>query len=75
MSNDRSDDTQASLVDLQIRITHQEATIEELTHNFLALEKQILAMETQIREIKLLVKEAMPSLLASHDEETPPPHY
>ena len=70
-----SDKTENSLVDLQIRLTHQEAAIEALTHHMLALEKHILAMETQMRDIKSLLKEAMPSLLASPTEETPPPHY
>jgi len=70
-----TDDTQSNMVDLQIRITHQEAAIEELTAHFLVLEKQMLVMETQLQEIKSLLKEAVPSLVASQAEETPPPHY
>lgn len=70
-----TDEIETHLVDLQIRITHQEAALEELTANFLALEKQMLNMETQMREIKSLLKELVPSLLASQAEDTPPPHY
>ena len=75
MTMTMTDNIESNMVDLQIRITHQEAAIEELTANFLALEKQMLAMETQLQEIKSLLKEMVPTLLASPGEETPPPHY
>ena len=70
-----TDNSHENMVDLQIRITHQEAAIEELTGNYLTLEKRMLAMEKQLLEIKSLLKEMVPSLLASAAEETPPPHY
>ena len=63
------------MVDLQIRVTHQEAAIEALTQNSLALEKQLLRLEKQLLDIQSILKEAMPSLLAPQAEETPPPHY
>ena len=70
-----TNDTQNDLVDLQIRLTHQEAAIDALTQNYLALEKQILAMEKQMQDMKSLLKELMPSLVAPQAQETPPPHY
>jgi SlyX protein len=75
MSDDTHNDPNDNLVDLQIRVTHQEAAIEALTQNYLALEKHLLALEKQMLDIKSILKEAMPSLLASPAEETPPPHY
>lgn len=70
-----TDETQNQLVDLQIRLTHQEAAIEALTQNYVALEKQFLILEKQLQDIKSILKEAMPLLVASQAEETPPPHY
>lgn len=70
-----TDETQKDLVDLQIRLTHQEAAIDALTQNYLAMEKQLLTLEKQMQDIKSLLKELMPSLVASQAQETPPPHY
>jgi len=70
-----TDETNTDMVDLQIRLTHQEAAIEALTQNYLALEKQLLSMEKQMQDIKSLLAELLPSLVASQTEETPPPHY
>jgi len=70
-----TDDTQDAVMELQIRLTHQEAAIEALTDNFLAMEKQILALEKQMQDVKSLLTQLAPSLVASPDEETPPPHY
>jgi SlyX protein len=70
-----NDETQNQLVDLQIRLTHQEAAIETLTQNYLALEKQLLTLEKQMQDIKSILQEVMPSLIAPQTEETPPPHY
>ncbi len=70
-----TDEIQNQMVDLQIRLMHQEAAIETLTQNYLALEKQFLTLEKQLQDIKSILQEAMPSLVASQAEETPPPHY
>ena len=70
-----TDDTQDAVMELQIRLTHQEAVIEALTDNFLVMEKQILALEKQMQDVKSLLIQLVPSLVASPDEETPPPHY
>ena len=70
-----SDDTEHAVMELQIRLTHQEAAIEALTDNFLAMEKQILALEKQMQDVKSLLTQLVPSLVASPEEETPPPHY
>ncbi|MGD8592628.1 MAG: SlyX family protein [Gammaproteobacteria bacterium] len=70
-----TDDTQSQLVDLQIRVTHQEAAIETLTQNHLAMEKQLLMLGKQLQDIKSMLREVMPSLVVPQAEEKPPPHY
>ena len=70
-----SDATDENLVDLQIRIAHQEAAIEALTENVMALEKRLSAIDNQLQDIKSILKELMPSMLAPQAQETPPPHY
>jgi len=70
-----SDETDENLVELQIRIAHQEAAIDSLTENVMALEKRLLVIDKQLQDIKSILHEAMPSLLAPQDQETPPPHY
>ncbi len=70
-----SDNSEEALVDLQIRITHQEAAIEALTQNILTLEKQMLSLNKQLLELQSVIKELMPTLVAPQSQETPPPHY
>jgi SlyX protein len=70
-----SEQSDENLVDLQIRLTHQEAAIEALTESNIALEKRMLAMEKQLQDIRSMLKEVMPSMVVSQDQETPPPHY
>ena len=66
---------EANIIDLQIRVTHQESSIDELTKHNLDIEKRMLAMEKELLAIKDLLKEMAPSLVVPQSEETPPPHY
>lgn len=66
---------ESRLEDLEIRIAHQEAAIEELTRTNLAQQQQLEALQVQIGYLKSLIKELSPSAVASRSEETPPPHY
>jgi len=66
---------ESRLEELEIRIAHQEAAIEELTRTDLAQQQQIEALHVQIGYLKSLIKELTPSAVASRSEETPPPHY
>jgi len=63
------------LTELEIRLTHQERTLEELNETVC---RQEIAQERLEREMRLLreqVKLLLPSLIQSQDEEEPPPHY
>jgi len=66
---------ESRLEDLEIRIAHQEAAIEELTRTNLAQQQQIEVLRVQIDYLKSLIKEITPSAVAPRSEETPPPHY
>lgn len=66
---------ESRLEDLEIRIAHHEAAIEELTRTNLAQQQQIEALNIQIGYLKSLIKALTPSSVAPRSEETPPPHY
>ncbi|MDH5325588.1 MAG: SlyX family protein [Gammaproteobacteria bacterium] len=66
---------ESRIIDLEIRIAHQEASIDELTKAVLELEKQNALMTQELLRLHELVKHMSPSPLALQSEETPPPHY
>jgi len=68
-------DLESKIVDLEIRLTHQEAAIDELTKTNYILEKQQLSMSTELQDLKAMLKALAPSQVVSQDQETPPPHY
>ena len=61
------------ITDLEVRITHQDASIEELTRVLLEQEKIIKNMQHELDTFRQQLKEF--SLIAPISEETPPPHY
>lgn len=61
------------ITDLEIRITHQDASIEELTRTVLEQEKLIRKLQQEMKTIRNHLKEF--SHIAHSSEETPPPHY
>lgn len=62
-----------TITDLEIRITHQDASIEELTRVLLEQEKTIKNMQHELDTFRQQLKEF--SLIAPLSEEKPPPHY
>lgn len=65
----------ARVEDLEIRIAHQEVALEELTRSLLAQERLLREQSDTIQRLERQVRAALPSPVASRDEETPPPHY
>ncbi|MDH5633921.1 MAG: SlyX family protein [Gammaproteobacteria bacterium] len=63
------------LVDLEIRLTEQEAAIEALTKNSLAHDRDIDAVLEQLREVKQALQQMTPPAAGSAADEPPPPHY
>jgi len=61
------------ITDLEIRITHQESAIDELTRTVLKQEETIRKLQLELEHVRAQVKEV--SIIAHASEETPPPHY
>lgn len=63
------------ITDLEIRLTHQDAAVEELTRVVLAQESELKKLNKEIEQLKAMLKEVSLSVVAHESEETPPPHY
>ena len=63
------------ITEIEIRLSHQEAILDELTSNSLRQQKLLERIANELDYIKNVLKEAAPSAVCSQDEETPPPHY
>ena len=65
----------ARLVDLEIRLTHQEATLQAL--NDVVAERQTLidGLRKEVETLKRQLRDMTPADIAAPWEETPPPHY
>jgi len=63
------------LVDLEIRLTHQEATLQAL--NDVVAEQQALidTLRKEVETLKRQLRDMTPADIAAPWEETPPPHY
>ena len=65
----------ARIEDLEIRLMHQEASLENLTSSLLEQERIIGEQAERIRRLEQQVRALTPSPIAEASEETPPPHY
>lgn len=63
------------ITELEIRIAHLEASIDQLTLSSLAMEKVQEEQRQHIQMLKQQLRQLTPSNIASASEETPPPHY
>lgn len=63
------------ITDLEIRLTHLEAAIDELTDTVLRQQKALQESGEQLEFIKSLLAEISPEAVRPQSEETPPPHY
>lgn len=59
------------IVDLEIQLMHQQRLLEELNELVYSQQQAIDRLSKDIHQLK----EQLPSLNKSEDEETPPPHY
>lgn len=60
---------------LEIRLAHQDAAVDELTRAVLDKERQLRDLAESLQRLERQLRVALPSPVASRDEETPPPHY
>ena len=66
---------ESKITDLEVRFTHQEASLDELTKTVVEQEKIIDSLVKEVEQIKLILRDISASNIASQAEETPPPHY
>lgn len=66
---------QARLETVEIRLAHQEAALDEMTCALLEQERLIREQAETIRRLEVQLRATAGSMIASQDEETPPPHY
>lgn len=65
----------ARMVDLEIRLTHQEATLQELNDVVADQQARIVALRKEVETLKHQLHDMSPANIAEPWEETPPPHY
>lgn len=65
----------ARLTDLEIRITHQEATLQALNDVIAEQQQLITTLRKELKAMKTRLRELSPSNVAAPWEEAPPPHY
>jgi len=63
------------LTDLEIRLAHLEAAIDELTQTVLRQQQALSATEEQLQFVKSLLADLSPAAVRPQSQETPPPHY
>ncbi|TCV88794.1 SlyX protein [Testudinibacter aquarius] len=66
---------QQQLAELEVKITFQEGTIEDLNQAIIEQQFLIDKLQHQLRLIAHKLSDLQPSNIASQSEETPPPHY
>ena len=63
------------VTDLEIRLTHLEAAIDELTQTVLRQQQALEAAADSLEFVKSMLSDLSPGAVGPLSEETPPPHY
>lgn len=63
------------ITELEIRIAHQEATLEALNKALVDQQQQIDRLQEQLRRLTERLQAITLSQIARPEEEPPPPHY
>ncbi len=63
------------ITDLQIRLTHQESTLEALNQVIIDQQKMIDQLTLAVEQLNERMKAMADSNIAHQSDETPPPHY
>jgi SlyX protein len=61
--------------ELEIRVAFQDKTIQELNDVVTRQQLEIDRITRELKAVKELLKDLVPSLVVPRAEETPPPHY
>lgn len=70
-----SDNTEQRITELEIRLTHQDESIESLSNIIIKQHDEIDRLKLRMEILERRLKEAAESQLAEQKDETPPPHY
>ena len=62
-------------IELEIRLTHLEDTIEVLNQTIIKQSDEISSLQLQVSHLEKKIKASQSSPVAHESEETPPPHY
>lgn len=63
------------LVEVEIRVAHQDAAIETLTQTLLEKDQLLRQLRNQLETLEQQMRLSSGENLANESEETPPPHY
>jgi len=63
------------VIDLEIRLTHQEATLQALNDVIADQQRLIDRLRKEVEALKRQVRDLSPGDIAAPWEEPPPPHY
>jgi SlyX protein len=66
---------QSKITDLEIRLTHQEAAINEMNSILVKQHNMLEALKDDVVSLKRQIREMNSSNIADLSQETPPPHY
>lgn len=66
---------EAKITDLEIRLTHQEAALEEMNSILLKQHNMLEAIKADLALLQKQFRELNASNIADPSQETPPPHY
>jgi len=66
---------ESRITDLEVRLTHQEAALDELTSTVLGQARQITSLQRDLQQLTEVLRQLEPPAVGPESEETPPPHY
>lgn len=66
---------ESDITDLQIRLTHQESTIDALNETIIKQQHTIDQLTLDVEALKQRIRTLAEANIAHESEETPPPHY
>jgi SlyX protein len=69
------DKTERRITELEIRLTHQDESIESLSNTIIRQHDEIDTLKLRLEILEKRLKSVSESQVADQKDETPPPHY
>ena len=66
---------ESRIMDLEMRLTHLEASLEELTDSLLRQERVTQHLTAELEQVRAILREPADSPVVPQPLDTPPPHY